>query len=88
MISVTAAPAGDNSWLFAVSDNGIGIAQKHYERIFEPFKRLHGTEKYQGSGLGLATCKKIVERHGGMIRCESRLGEGSSFLFTLQGTLQ
>jgi len=84
MISVTAAPSRDGSWIFAVADNGIGIPKKHYERIFEPFKRLHGTTKYQGSGLGLATCKRVVERHGGVIRCESTMGRGTTFFFTLQ----
>jgi signal transduction histidine kinase len=63
-VHVTASPDRENGWLFAVSDNGIGISAEYYRRIFEPFKRLHDTSKYQGTGLGLATCKKIVERQG------------------------
>jgi signal transduction histidine kinase len=73
-----------NLWQFAVKDNGIGIPQKNYQEVFEPFHRLRSEAKYEGTGLGLATCKKIVERHGGSISCESREGEGTTFLFTLR----
>ena len=66
-----------------VHDNGIGIPEKHLKKIFEPFRRLHGKDSlYAGSGLGLATCKKIVERHGGTISCESEKGQGSQFVLT------
>jgi len=66
-----------------IRDNGIGIPKDHWEDIFEPFKRLHSNGDYEGTGLGLATCKKIVERHGGEIWCRSRPGEGTSFFFSL-----
>ena len=66
-----------------IADNGIGFEPKYREQIFEPFQRLHGPDEYEGTGIGLAICRKIVQRHGGTIHATGRIGEGSTFVFTL-----
>jgi len=82
-ISVSAIRRGD-MWIVSVADNGIGIAAEYHDRIFMIFQRLHGIGAYEGTGIGLAICKRIVERHGGEIWVESQENMGSVFKFTLK----
>jgi PAS domain S-box-containing protein len=81
-----AASNGGKQYSFSVQDNGLGIDPQYFERIFGLFQRLHKREEFAGTGIGLAICKKIVERHGGQISVESQLGSGSTFRFALTGS--
>ncbi len=85
-IDLSAEKRADGSWLFGVRDNGIGLKQEYAEQIFSAFKRLHRRTAYEGTGIGLAICRKIVERHGGQIWVESEPGQGAHFQFTLSAS--
>jgi light-regulated signal transduction histidine kinase (bacteriophytochrome) len=78
----------NGSWVFSLKDNGIGIDMKHADRIFHMFQRLHDKDSYEGSGIGLAISKRIIERHGGKIWFESADNAGTTFFFTLPATVQ
>jgi PAS domain S-box-containing protein len=82
-VHISASRNGSKKWTFSVQDNGMGIDSQYFAKIFDMFQRLHKREEFDGTGIGLAICKKIVERHGGSISVESKLGQGSTFRFAL-----
>lgn len=83
VIDITVTTRGGKAHI-AITDNGIGIAEEHFERIFQVFKRLHTRSEYEGNGIGLSVCKKIIEKNNGSIHVDSKPGEGTTFTFTLE----
>ena len=83
IVQISCVDTGSH-WQFVVEDNGIGIAKEYWSSVFDLFKRLHGREEFSGTGMGLATCKKIVTVHNGAIWVESEEGKGSRFYFTIE----
>jgi light-regulated signal transduction histidine kinase (bacteriophytochrome) len=82
-VHVSAAKNGGHEWVFSVQDNGLGIDPQYFDRIFILFQRLHGQAEFKGTGMGLAICKKMLDRLGGKIWVKSQLGKGSTFYFSL-----
>jgi signal transduction histidine kinase len=85
-IEVTSHPCKSGGWEISIKDKGIGFNEKYTERIFRPFERLNGKSAYEGTGMGLAICQKIVENHGGTIQVQSQPGKGSCFTVILPAT--
>jgi signal transduction histidine kinase len=81
-LTLSVERSGD-MWVVGVRDNGIGISMEHADQVFQPFKRLHSRDKFEGTGIGLAICRKAVERMGGRIWLEAAPGQGAHFKFTL-----
>jgi PAS domain S-box-containing protein len=86
VVHISAARTFEAKWIFSVKDNGLGIDPEYFEKIFGMFQRLHKREEFTGTGIGLAICKKIAERHSTKISVESRLGQGATFRFVLEGS--
>ncbi|MFQ5482527.1 MAG: PAS domain S-box protein [Nitrospinaceae bacterium] len=83
-VSVDSRSTTPGEWVISVKDNGVGFDEKYLDRIFKPFERLHGRNEFEGTGMGLAICKKILDRHGGSITAKSVPGEGTRFIMTLR----